>query len=65
MHKFVSTQKNPHVAWVFGRFEKNEISCLEILRAGETISAERVVVYPGVGPVLADAIEALYNYPFG
>ena len=41
------------------------VSRLEILRAGETMTAERVVVYPGVGPVLADAIEALYNYPFG
>jgi hypothetical protein len=41
------------------------VSRLEILRAGETVTGERVVVYPGVGPVLADAIEALYNYPFG
>jgi hypothetical protein len=41
------------------------VSRLDIIRAGETVTGERVVVYPGVGPVLADAIEALYNYPFG
>ena len=41
------------------------VSRLDIICAGETVTGERVVVYPGVGPVLADAIEALYNYPFG
>jgi hypothetical protein len=45
--------------------QKVTVSRLDILRAGETATGERVVVYPGVGPVLADAIEALYNYPFG
>jgi len=45
--------------------QKVTVSRLEILPAGQTATGERVVVYPGVGPVLADAIEALYNYPFG
>jgi hypothetical protein len=40
-------------------------SRLEILRKGETIRAERVVVYPGPANVLQDTIEALGRYPFG
>ncbi|UCC62197.1 MAG: hypothetical protein JSV36_15660 [Anaerolineae bacterium] len=45
--------------------QKVTVSRLDILLAGQTVTGERVVVYPGVGPVLADAIEALYGYPFG
>lgn len=40
-------------------------SRLEILKKGETIRAERVVVYPGPADVLQDTIEALGRYPFG
>jgi len=40
-------------------------SRLEILKKGETIRAERVVVYPGPGNVLKETIEALGRYPFG
>jgi hypothetical protein len=40
-------------------------SRLEILRKGEMIRAERVVVYPGPANVLQDTIEALGRYPFG
>ncbi len=40
-------------------------SRLEVLRRGETIQAERVVVYPGPADVLQDTIEALGRYPFG
>jgi hypothetical protein len=40
-------------------------SRLELLRAGETITGQRVVVYPGVDLVLTDTIEALLRYPFG
>jgi hypothetical protein len=40
-------------------------SRLEILRQGETLRADRVVVYPGPANVLADTIEALGRYPFG
>jgi hypothetical protein len=40
-------------------------SRLEILRKGETILGERVVVYPGPADVLKDTIEALRRYPFG
>jgi hypothetical protein len=40
-------------------------SRLEILRRGETIQGERVVVYPGPADVLQDTIEALGRYPFG
>lgn len=40
-------------------------SRLEILRRGETIHGERVVVYPGPADVLQDTIEALGRYPFG
>jgi uncharacterized protein YfaS (alpha-2-macroglobulin family) len=40
-------------------------SRLEILKKGETIRAERVVVYPGPADVLKDTIEALGRYPFG
>ena len=40
-------------------------SRLEILRQGETITGERVVVYPGVADVLQDTIDALGRYPFG
>ena len=40
-------------------------SRLELLRAGETVSGERVIVYPGVNLVLTDTIEALLCYPFG
>ena len=36
-----------------------------LLRAGETVSGQRVVVYPGIGLVLTDTIEALLRYPFG
>jgi hypothetical protein len=40
-------------------------SRLEILRQGETIRGERVVVYPGPADVLKETIEALGRYPFG
>jgi len=40
-------------------------SRLEILKRGETLSGERVVVYPGPEEVLKDTIEALGLYPFG
>jgi hypothetical protein len=40
-------------------------SRLELLRAGDTVSAQRVVVYPDVNLVLTDTIEALLRYPFG
>ncbi len=40
-------------------------SRLEILKRGETIRGERVVVYPGPADVLKDTIEALGRYPFG
>jgi hypothetical protein len=40
-------------------------SRLEILKQGETIQGERVVVYPGPADVLKDTIEALGRYPFG
>ena len=40
-------------------------SRLEILKKGETVRAERVVVYPGPGNVLKETIEALGRYPFG
>jgi hypothetical protein len=40
-------------------------SRLEILRKGDTIRAERVLVYPGPANVLQDTIEALGRYPFG
>jgi hypothetical protein len=41
------------------------VSRLDILKRGETIRAERVVVYPGPANVLQDTIEALGRYPFG
>jgi hypothetical protein len=40
-------------------------SRLEILKKGETVVADRVVVYPGPTDVLKDTIEALGRYPFG
>jgi hypothetical protein len=40
-------------------------SRLDLLRAGETATGQRVVVYPGVGLVLTDTITALLCYPFG
>jgi hypothetical protein len=40
-------------------------SRLEILKKGETIRAERIVVYPGPEDVLKETIEALGRYPFG
>jgi hypothetical protein len=40
-------------------------SRLDILRRGQTIRAERVVVYPGPANVLKETIEALGRYPFG
>jgi hypothetical protein len=40
-------------------------SRLKLLRAGETVSGQRVVVYPGISLVLTDTIEALLRYPFG
>ena len=40
-------------------------SRLEILKKGETVQAERVVVYAGPGDVLKETIEALGRYPFG
>ncbi|MGD2039381.1 MAG: hypothetical protein PVH11_01055 [Anaerolineae bacterium] len=40
-------------------------SRLEILRRGETLRADRIVVYPGPASVLAETIEALGRYPFG
>jgi hypothetical protein len=40
-------------------------SRLELLQAGETVSGQRVVVYPGMDLVLTDTIEALLRYPFG
>jgi hypothetical protein len=40
-------------------------SRLDILARGQTIRAERVVVYPGPANVLNETIEALGRYPFG
>jgi hypothetical protein len=40
-------------------------SRLEILKKGEMVQAERVVVYAGPGDVLKETIEALGRYPFG
>lgn len=40
-------------------------SRLDILKQGETVRAERVVVYPGPANVLTETIEALGRYPFG
>jgi hypothetical protein len=40
-------------------------SRLEILKKGEAVRAERVVVYPGPADVLQETIEALGRYPFG
>jgi len=40
-------------------------SQLDILMRGQTVRAERVVVFPGPGYVLAETIEALGRYPFG
>jgi hypothetical protein len=40
-------------------------SRLEILRKGEMIRADRVVVYPGPADVPKETIEALGRYPFG
>lgn len=40
-------------------------SRLMILDRGETAVGERVTVYPTLGPLLAETIEALYRYPFG
>jgi hypothetical protein len=40
-------------------------SRLEILKMGESIGGERVIVYPGPTDVLQDTIEALGRYPFG
>jgi hypothetical protein len=41
------------------------VSRLEILKKGEVIRGERVVVYPGPADVLQETIEALGRYPFG
>jgi hypothetical protein len=41
------------------------VSQLDILMRGQTVRAERVVVFPGPGYVLAETIEALGRYPFG
>jgi hypothetical protein len=41
------------------------VSRLDILQRGETVRAERVVVYPGPAIVLTETIEALGRYPFG
>jgi hypothetical protein len=40
-------------------------SQLHILDQGETVSGERVVVYPSIGQVLKETITALTDYPFG
>jgi hypothetical protein len=40
-------------------------SQLDILMRGQTVRAERVVVFPGPGYVLAETIEAMGRYPFG
>jgi hypothetical protein len=40
-------------------------SRLEVLRQGETLCADRIVVYPGPASVLAETIESLGRYPFG
>jgi hypothetical protein len=40
-------------------------SRLEILKKGEMVRGERVVVYPGPADVLQETIEALGRYPFG
>lgn len=40
-------------------------SRLDILKKGESVEAERVVVYPGPANVLTETIEALGRYPFG
>jgi hypothetical protein len=40
-------------------------SRLEVLKRGETVRGERVVVYPGPADVLQDTIDALGRYPFG
>jgi hypothetical protein len=45
--------------------QKVTASRLEILKQGQTVRGERVVVYPGPAEVLQDTIEALGRYPFG
>jgi hypothetical protein len=40
-------------------------SRLEVMKQGETVRGERVMVYPGPADVLKDTIEALGRYPFG
>jgi hypothetical protein len=40
-------------------------SRLALLRRGETVSGVRVVVFPSMGPLLQETIEALIHYPFG
>jgi hypothetical protein len=40
-------------------------SRLTLPRRGETVSGKRVVVYPAMGPLLQETIEALIHYPFG
>lgn len=40
-------------------------SRLEILARGETAFGKRVVVYPSMGHLLSETIEALVRYPFG
>jgi hypothetical protein len=40
-------------------------SRLDILKQGESVQGERVVVYPGPANVLTETIEALGRYPFG
>lgn len=45
--------------------EKITTSNLVWLKPGESVSAEKVVVYPGVGFFIKDATKALVKYPFG
>ncbi len=40
-------------------------SRLALLRRGEAAAGRRVVVYPSMGPLLQETIEALIHYPFG
>jgi hypothetical protein len=40
-------------------------SRLALLQRGETVSGKRVVVFPSMGPLLQETIEALIRYPFG
>ena len=45
--------------------EKITSSQLRWLQPGENIKGEKIIVYPGVGYLLKDAVKPLIQYPFG